>query len=297
MASDNTWTRRKFLARTGVFGAAATAGLTIPQSSARAAPLRSLPIPGLTDALRDLLAELSRDTINGLTTFVVPGPDAYSRAQGTPRDEPGALEAGATDFLLESLDNFLPFPQELLGSASTALTTAVSDLGIELPNELLDLLPLPLIDLLDDALQRVLRADGALPLSVVVALLLNLLATRVNPAAVSGAFLSPFARLTFDEKAAAFALLEGPDPDLVATLDTELPEPLKSSVSGLLRFLGGALLEFPAFGAYNEWAVFDPATKTITGTPIGWQLTGYGGVSDGHDDFIGYYQGRQEVSD
>jgi hypothetical protein len=288
-----TLSRRVFLARIGVLGAAASAagaGGLLSGVSASGSPAQ------VVDALRPLLAELARDTLNGLTTFVVPGPDRYSRAQGTPRREPGALEAGATDFMIEALDNFVPFPEQVARPATAALATGLSDLGIELPGGLLDLLPLP-VETLDDALAELLESDEAIPLSLVVALLLNLVATQVNPLAVSGLFLSPFARLSFADKAQAFALIEGPDADLVALLDTELPEPLRASVSGLLRFVGGALLEFPAFGAYNERAVFDASDRTLTGTPVGWTLTGYGGVSDGWDDLRGYYQGRTEVSD
>lgn len=286
-----TVSRRAFLARIGVLGATAGVGGRLLLGGAASGAPAQVP-----DALRQLLAELARDTLDGLTTFVVPGPDPYSRAQGTPRSEPGALEAGATDFMIEALDNFVPFPQQLARPVAAALSTGLSDLGIELPGDLLDLLPLP-IDTLDEALARLLDGDDAIPLSLVVALLLNLVATQVNPLAVSGPFVSPFARLSFAEKAQAFALIEGPDADLVALLDTELPEPLRASVSGLLRFVGGALLEFPAFGAYNERAVFDPGSRTLTGTPVGWTLTGYGGVSDGWDELIGYYQDRTEVSD
>lgn len=286
-----TVSRRAFLARIGVLGAAAGVGGRLLLGGAASGAPAQVP-----DALRQLLAELARDTLDGLTTFVVPGPDPYSRAQGTPRSEPGALEAGATDFMIEALDNFVPFPQQLARPVAAALSTGLSDLGIELPGDLLDLLPLP-IDTLDEALARLLDGDDAIPLSLVVALLLNLVATQVNPLAVSGPFVSPFARLSFAEKAQAFALIEGPDADLVALLDTELPEPLRASVSGLLRFVGGALLEFPAFGAYNERAVFDPGSRTLTGTPVGWTLTGYGGVSDGWDELIGYYQDRTEVLD
>jgi hypothetical protein len=141
-----------------------------------------------------------------------------------------------------------------------------------------------------------LLEDGAtLPLSLVVAMLLNLVATQVNPLAVTGSLLSPFARLTFQEKAEVFELIEGTDADLVALLDTGLPEPLKGTLSGLLRFVGGALLEFAGFGAYNEFAVFHPVARTVTREPVGWALSGYEGVSDGWDEFLGYYQGRTEV--
>lgn len=35
--------------------------------------------------------DLTRDTLNGLVAFVVPGPDAYSRAQGEWTREPGGI--------------------------------------------------------------------------------------------------------------------------------------------------------------------------------------------------------------
>jgi len=287
--------RRAFLARIGVLGAAAsTIGSRSLLPDPAGAAAADTPLGSLLGLLRPVLAELARDTLNGLTTFVVPGPDAYSRAQGTPRTEAGALEAKATDFMIESLDNFVPFPQELARPVAAALATGLSDLGIELPLNLGGLLPIQ-VEALDDALKALLQSDEAIPLSLVVALLLNLLATQVNPLAVSGPFLSPFARLEFAEKAKAFELLEGPDADLVALLDTQLPEPLHESVSGILRFVGGALLEFPAFGSYSEWAVFDARTKSLRATPVGWRLTGYGGVSDGWPELLGYYQGRTKV--
>lgn len=98
------------------------------------------------------------------------------------------------------------------------------------------------------------------------------------------------------------AVVAGPSPldglvDLVAALDTQRPEPPKASVSGRLRFVGGALLEFPSFGSYSEWAVRDAGTRQLRSTPVGWQLTGYGGVSDGWPELLGYYQDRTAVSD
>jgi hypothetical protein len=284
------YTRRAFLARVGVLGAAAGAAGLAPAALGSA----GLSPHAAAGALQPLLGELSRDTLNGLTAFVVPGPDRYSRAQGTPRPDPGAIAAHATDFMIEALDGFVPFPDELARPVAAGLATAVSGLGIELPPVLGGLLPI--VDTLDGALRDLLASDETIPLSLVIALLLNLAATQVNPLAVSGPFVAPFARLRFDEKAAAFALLEGADPDLVAALDTRLPEPLQASVSGVVRFVGGALLEFPAFASYNEWAVLDRQTRQLTATPVGWTLTGYGGVSDGWDDLIGYYQGRTEVT-
>ena len=293
MTAPHAHSRRVFLARVGVLGAAFGGGLLRP-AAAGAGSLQLPPLP--VGTLQPVLAELARDTLNGLTTFVVPGPDAYSRSQGTPRTEPGALDAKATDFMIEALDHFVPLPQELVRPVVTGLATASADLGIPLPPELERLLP-GVVSTLDQALGRLLRNDETLPLSLVIALLLNLAATQVSPLAINGPFLSPFARLSFADKARAFALIEGADADVVRVLDASLPEPLHESVSGLLRFVGGALLEFPAFGSYSEWAVFDRSTRTLESTPVGWGLTGYGGASDGWDELKGYYQGRTEVSD
>ncbi|MGH3902752.1 MAG: hypothetical protein ACRDTE_00895 [Pseudonocardiaceae bacterium] len=295
MTSSPALGRRAFLARVGLLGAAIGAGGLLPRS-ALAQPGDGDGLAPVVDALRPVLAELARDTLNGLSVFVFPGPDEYSRAQGTPQTGPGGLEARTTEFLIDSLDNFVPFPDEIARPMAQALATGLDHSGVALPG--LDILPSEAATL-DAALRLLLDNDTTVPLSLAVAGLLNLLATQVNPAAVRGAFRSPFARLSYPEKARAFALLEGPDADLVALLDAEFPQPLQDSVSGLLRFVAGALLEFATFGSYNEYSVFDPATKQLTGRPVGWELSGYqpDGPVDGWDDFIGFYQGRTEVRD
>lgn len=290
MTSSSAQSRRTFLARVGILGAAAgCGGLLSSQATAAADPLA-----GLITRLRPVLDELSRDTLNGLTTFVMPGNDAYSAAQGTHRPEAGALDAGDTGFMVSALDDFVPFPDELARPIAAAFTTAASDIGIPLPPDL----P-PRIGALDEALGVLLRNDAPIPLSLAIAMLLNLLATQVNPAAVRGPFLSPFSRLSYSEKARAFSLVEGADSDLVGLLDTKFPEPSHDAVSGLLKFVGGALLEFPAFGGYSEYAVFDTHTRTLRARPVGWQLSGYQphGPVEGWDEFKGYYQGRKEVHD
>ncbi|NDL55464.1 hypothetical protein [Phytoactinopolyspora mesophila] len=296
---DRLIARRTFLARIGVLGAASAVGTAIPLTLPRTATAADADVllKPLVDLLQPLLAELSRDTLSGLVVMTCPGPDRFSRAQGTPRSEPGAIEAGAPDFIINALDNFLPFPDQIATPLATALATALDDTGIPLPPSLHSLL-LGQVNTLDQALMVILRNDQAVPLSLVVALLLNLLATQVNPLAVTGSLLSPFARLSLDEKCRAFELLEGPNADLLAVLDSNLPEPLTSSLAGLLQFLAGALLEFSAFGAHNEFAVFDPGTKELIERPVGWELSGYqpDGVVDGWNEFIGYYEDRTEVS-
>ena len=125
--------RRAFLARIGVLGASAT---LLPQcvgpeatSGVTGTAASELSLGALVGLLRPVLGQLARDTLNGFIAFVVPGQDAYSRAQGTPRGEPGGIEAGGTDFLIENLDRFLAFPDAL---ARTRADQIVIDL-VRLP--------------------------------------------------------------------------------------------------------------------------------------------------------------------
>lgn len=293
--------RRAFLARMGVLGAVvATGGLFADRALAAVAPgvgPDESPLDQLVAQLQPVLAELARDTLNGLVVMVCPGPDAYSTAQGTPRSEDGAMEARVTDFMIASLDNFVPFPDQLGSALTHGLATGLDGTGIALPPAQAAL-PLGEVGTLDQALTTLLRNDAALPLSTVIAMLLNLVATQVDPAAVHGPFLSPFARLSYEGKCQVFERLEGSDSDLVAVLDARAPEPFKATLSGMLKFVAGALLEFAGYGSYGEWAVFDADEKTITETPVGWRLTGYqpDGVVHGWDEMIGYYQDRKQVA-
>lgn len=104
--------------------------------------------------------------------------------------------------------------------------------------------------------------------SATVAAVLNGLAQVVNPAA-AGPFLSPFARLSFAEKAAVFQIMDATDS---------------------LKSLAGVLPAFVAFFVYSEAGVFDPKTRSLTGQPIGWRLSSYQGVAEGRDEFLGYFK-------
>ena len=292
MADQRTLSRRGFLARVGVLGVAVGSGALAAPGLAGASPLTT------TDAgaLRPLLADLARDTLTGLAVFVVPGPDPFSRAQGTPRREPGAIEAGTPESLVDLLDRVVPFPDAMARPVAAAFQTALAGTDPE-PRELVGLPP-ETVEQVDAALGELLAAPGeGVPLSLAVAMLLNLLATHVDGRSIEGRFLSPFARLSFASKARVFALLEGPEADLVAALGASLPPDLLGVVIGVLRTFAAPLLELPALCTYSEAHVFDPATRTVTARPVGWDLTGYAGVRDGWDEFRGYYQGRREVHD
>jgi hypothetical protein len=291
------FSRRQFLWRTGTLGAAASVALY--PSIARAAGVLD---PVINQIAAPALKALARDTIAGLVAFEVPGSDKYSRAQGVTSSRPGGIDARATDVFLIDLDSFLPFPDTYAHALAASFTTSVSEIPVPL-----DLLG-PLAHLgekfapqMDDALRSLTQSDAAVPLSLVIALMLNFLATQVKPGSVAGPIpTSPFANLSFDDKAKAFEALEATDSDLLATLDSNAPEPLKDSLSGLLKFVGGALQEFGAYLSYGEWGVFDPQTKTVSKRPVGWDLSNYmpgrTTPADGWDEFIGYFEGRQSTS-
>ena len=79
-------------------------------------------------------------------------------------------------------------------------------------------------------------------------MLLNRYALEVNPAAGEGDAISPFARLTFDEKAEVMRLFEA-DP---LWDDTEF------------KFVSGILPGFVGFLAWSEAGVIDPETREPT---------------------------------
>jgi hypothetical protein len=291
------FSRRTFLWRTGSLGAAATVALY--PSIAKAAGVLD---PVIDEIAAPALKVLARDTIAGVVAFEVPGSDRYSIAQGVTDTRPGGIDARGDELFLIDLDDFLPVPDTYVHALAAGFTTSVSEIPI--PIDLLG----PLAKLgeqfaaqMDDALRSLTQSDAAIPLSLLIALMLNFLATQVNPGSIVGPIpTSPFANLSFEDKAKAFEALEGADSDLLQTLDANAPEPLKASLSGLLKFVGGALQEFGAYLSYGEWGVFDPATKTVSKRPVGWDLTSYmpgrTTPADGWDEFIGYFEGRQSTA-
>jgi len=283
----NELSRRAFLARIGVLGA----GTRILPRSVAAHGGAAAELGSLVDLLRPVLGQLTRDTLNGFIAFIVPGDDDFSRTQGTPREEAGGIAAGGTEFLIESLDRFPPFSAEAARPAASALITALATLPLPLPGRSLSgiLSPsLETIDLLEDAVLFLVENDPEMPLSLPVALLLNYVATVVNPEVLDGATLSPFARLSFAQKARAMEMLETTQSPLIAMIDSEVPEPLTLPVAGLLRFLGIALHEFAAFGSIGDSPQLDPVVRSLIGEP----LEGFSGMlpdllaSEGWDELL-----------
>lgn len=294
-------TRRRFLARIGLLGAAAALGPAAlsGRNAAQAQLLDPITGPLLDAAAGPVLQRLARDTMRGLVVFVVPGPDEYSREQGMSSETPGAVEARTDEFMLKNLDELVPLPDQLAAPLAAALADSTAELDLPIPDELLEA-ERDASTTLDDALETFLQNDQTVPLSLLTAMLLNYLATSVEPASVAGRFpASPFANLTFGQKAEAFRRLERDHAEIVALLDEDSPEPAKETLSGLLRYLAGALKMFPAFGAYSEFGVFDRESLTATERPVGWENSNFAPgermPADGWDELIGYYEGRRSV--
>jgi hypothetical protein len=120
---------------------------------------------------------------------------------------------------------------------------------------------------------------GPLPLSATAATILNEYAAQVDPAAGKGAFASPFANLSFADKARVFQAVEG----------------LQAESAGSIRFLVGNLPDLVAFLAYSEAGVYDAKRRRVRRRPVGWRLTHYAGVADGRKELKGYWHGRTEA--
>ncbi|WP_346777522.1 twin-arginine translocation signal domain-containing protein [Rhodococcus sp. HNM0563] len=131
--------------------------------------------------------------------------------------------------------------------------------------------PIPLIDVLG------IDVTG----SAAIAALVNLFAVTAAPNAVAGPFASPFANLSYAAKARVFELL-----------DTEPQFPGRP-----IEYAVNAIPTLAAFVAYSEVSTFDGARRELTGRPVGWELTAYQGVSDGWDEFQGYYGGVERVEE
>lgn len=133
--------------------------------------------------------------------------------------------------------------------------------------------------------------DRTAPLSGSIASAINSVALTVNPLAAGGVLLSPFARLSFADKAATWRVLEE-QTQLVSGNDP-------SRSLGVLQFVFGVLPGFVQFFAFSEIDVFDPATRRLTRRPLGWDHSRYLGDRlepvDGWDEFKGYYQNRRQA--
>lgn len=80
-----------------------------------------LPGDAWMETLMAQTSDLLHDTFNGLLAFVVPGTDAYSIHQGVSAHDPGGVDAGAADALIETIDLSTPFVPQFSSQVAALL--------------------------------------------------------------------------------------------------------------------------------------------------------------------------------
>jgi hypothetical protein len=220
--------------------------------------------------------------------LVLPGVAGAGPANSNPTDLMTAAD-GPTTAAISGLAAFIVPGQDEYSTSQGTPRTEPGGVAARTPE---------LIITMFNTLLRNPSGSGFLPLSDLIAQMLNLVAQGVNPGSVTGPFASPFANLAAPEKAVVFMLLENPPPWLLEAILSQVPEQLRPAFPGLLPYLVAGLLAYPSLVTYSEWSTFDPQTGSLTGRPVGWAISGFDpGVLDGWNDFRGYYQNRQEVHD
>lgn len=124
-----------------------------------------------------------------------------------------------------------------------------------------------------------ISAPGALGFS----LILRYYTFQEHAGSAFGPFGHPFANLKWKQKR-----------DVLDAIDT----------SGVFKdtpitYSANSLATLAALGGFSEGTslvVRQGQVNTVSGTPVGHELSKYQGVSDGHPEFIGYYQDRTEVT-
>jgi hypothetical protein len=96
--SEVEFSRRAFMARAGALGIA-TALAQLPAL---------LDAKGLTSKALAATPDVIRDTLSGVLSFILPGDDEYSVAQGVSAKGPGAIGAGTLEPFIAALDEFVP---------------------------------------------------------------------------------------------------------------------------------------------------------------------------------------------
>ena len=100
--------RRTFLARASMFGTVVGSGAFLP-GAVGVAPAAN----AYGSVVLDAFSAFSLDTMRGLCFMSMPGPDEWSRQQGTPRTDPGPIEVGGGEFVMDLFDNYLGMGDQL----------------------------------------------------------------------------------------------------------------------------------------------------------------------------------------
>lgn len=294
--------RRQMLLRTGVLGAvvAFAPGLLLREARAMHSGEVAWTMENLTRALN----ALRDDTFSGVTAFAVPGNDNWSVAQGRTTPVPGGMTTRADLYLSGGVDRLVPLPVPFMQQLLNAVGAELAQTPLQIPDSFQTSLGVPeewLLEHLDAELDNFLTTGVSN--SVFCALLLNLVATRVNANTLSGTLLSPFSRLTWEQKAEVFRQLEAESSFVKEAIRLRMTNSAyRAATPGVLHQFAAFMLRIPGFGSYCEFAVFDAATKTLRARPLGWAISNYQPgapttvpVAEGWDEFKGYYQNRRSV--
>ncbi|GGY75276.1 hypothetical protein [Marinobacter zhanjiangensis] len=258
------------------------------------------PVDWTVEQLRTALDALRDDTFFAMIAFGVPGDDPYSEYQGVSTPYPGGITTRADLYLSGGTDLLVPMPtafmNQMLASIATYLRLSPMDIP-EMASEDVGENGEWILENLDRTFTEYL--EGEVSNSVLVALLLNLAATRVA-GSIDGPFPSPFANLSWDQKARVFEELENQHSWLRRAITWAIPDwHYREAAPGVLNLMISFMLRVSGFGSYCEFAVFNPATREVAQRPLGWVLSQYAPDAPpsgiGSDDFIGYFQGRRSV--
>ena len=258
------------------------------------------PVEWTVEQLRTALNALRDDTFFAMIAFGVPGDDPYSEYQGVSTPYPGGITTRADLYLAGGTDLLVPMPpafmDQMMASIATYLRFSPMDIP-EMASEDVGENGEYILENLDSTFTELL--EGEVSNSVLVALLVNLAATRVS-GSIDGPFPSPFANLTWEQKAQVFAELENEHSWLKRAITWAIPDrDYREAAPGVMTSMIAFMLRISGFGSYCEFAVFNPATREVVQRPLGWVLSQYAPDAPpsgiGSDDFIGYFQGRRSV--
>lgn len=258
------------------------------------------PVEWTVEQLRTALDKLRDDTFFAMIAFGVPGDDPYSEYQDVTTPLPGGIGTRADLYLTGGTDLLVPMPPAYMSQMLNSIATYLALQPMDIPEMAADDLGENgeyILENLDGSFTAYL--EGEVSNSVLVALLINLAATRVA-GTIDGPFPSPFANLTWEQKAKVFEELESESSWLKRAITLNIPDrDFREATPGVLSSLVSFMLRIAGFGSYCEFAVYNPETREVAQRPLGWVLSQYAPdappTSIGSDDFIGYYQGRRSV--
>lgn len=302
--------RRSFLARTGLLGAyAASHGLL----------LKACGDSGSGTASADTGTPADTDTSDGDSLDV--GPPEVAIIDEATLD--AVLDALLPRLISETLDGvsgtvvtdvhhigIRAFVTALIEGGSTIahadrhrmLEAAASyaDAGAELtlPPDLVDVPDVDVIAL-DAAFTRLLAREPAdsegsttLTNTAMVALILSLVASRVDPQSLAGPKAAPFANLSVADRVSVLSQLESPDEALRSALESGAPPEWSQRVIPFWRTMVNTLYMFSAVLGYSNLVSSDDP-------PAGWAAAGYQplGAVHGWSSLLGYHEGLEEATD